>query len=68
MPGVWVYHRGATAELPVTRWRIVGIPELPGTDLAVVLIADTVAPVVIEAIERAARATGVELRRLEEDE
>ena len=53
------------AEPPVTRWLILGVPGDP-VGLGVVLVADTVAPLVVEAIERAARENGVELRRLED--
>jgi hypothetical protein len=34
----------------------------------VILVADTIAPVIVQAIERAARDNGVELVRLAEDE
>ena len=57
--------QGQMAEPPVTRWLILGVPGDP-VGLGVVLVADTVAPLVVEAIERAARENGVELRRLED--
>lgn len=72
MPGVWVYPAGATAQLPVTRWRIVRIPEWPKGSSpwspGVLLIVDTTAPAVLEAIERAAERYGIELERVEEEE
>ena len=56
-------------ELPVTRWRIVGLPGVPGVEeLQVLVLVDTVAPIIVDVIERAARDAGVELIRLEDDQ
>jgi hypothetical protein len=46
-----------------TRWRIVGLPDWPNR-VDVVLTVDTTAPVVVDAVERAADCAGVELWRL----
>ena len=67
MSGQWVYAEGATVELPVTRWRIVGVPGLPDR-LQILLLVDTVAPIVTDTVERAARENGIELVRLEDED
>jgi hypothetical protein len=51
---------------PLTAWRIVGLPNRPGLDVR--LSVETTAPAVVEAIEKAAAASGVELERVESSE
>lgn len=48
-----------------TVWRLVGYPEWPGK-LDVELTVDTAAPEVVEAVERAAAANGLELVRVQQ--
>ena len=53
-------------KVPRTRWRLAGVAG--NGDLDVEVIVDTTAPVVVEAIERAAAAHGIELHREPEPE
>lgn len=51
----------------LTRWRLVGVPDLPQR-LNIELVVDTTAPVVLNAIEKAAWRNNVVLERLDDPE
>jgi hypothetical protein len=59
-----VTSRPARVDVWRTAWRVVGVPDFPNR-LDVMLVVDTTAPAVIDALEAAAAGAGVRLERVE---